>query len=372
MFFIKKIKSLLPVIIFVSILLAGFVASVITLKELPAASWKELTAPEKILSGEATHRFIQLLNQHFVLGKTFSQIEHGIIWNLTGDWGARVRPGCEDWLFLSDELELHPGREKSAQRRVAQIAQLQKQLEARGIKLFVVIVPDKTRIERAHLCTLSRPAVFENRIENWQRAIRQERVDVLDLTAALMAETTIDRYYHTDTHWNEAGADVAANAIAAELRALNRVQGAGAPVGLNKTLTDRPGDLIHLAGLDDLPAFLRPAVEQASLTTVEPLAVASDDLFGDTGLPRIALIGTSYSRNSNFVPFLEHRLGEAVANFSKEGGNFFGAAAAYFGSREFRDSPPELLIWEIPERVIEMPVTREESDSWNVTTLPHS
>jgi alginate O-acetyltransferase complex protein AlgJ len=88
-------------------------------------------------------------------------------------------------------------------------------------------------------------------------------------------------------------------------------------------------------------------------------ATAEDDLFGDTGLPSIAMIGTSFSRNSNFVPFLEAALGSRVGNFTRDGGEFAGAANAYFSSSAFKNSPPKIVIWEIPERSLQRPLDGE-------------
>jgi alginate O-acetyltransferase complex protein AlgJ len=229
-------------------------------------------------------------------------------------------------------------------------------LQARGIKLLMVVVPDKTRIEGDHLCGLHRPASFAQRVTNWQASLKGQGIATLDLTDTL-ANTAGERYYRSDTHWNETGASAAAKTVATKLAGLGWATVAPAgEVALNPVRTARSGDLVHLAGLDGLPSLLRPALEQAQVTEVAPVAVVSDDLFGDSGTPGVALIGTSYSRNSNFVPFLAHRLGEPVANLAKDGGDFAGAATAYFAGATFRDTPPKLVIWEIPERVIEMPV----------------
>lgn len=356
----RKFLTLLPMFAFVFLLLAGLVVSVLSLKELSSKDWATLKDPSNILSGTSTKRLTKMLNQHFVLGPAFNEIERGMLWNLTGDLGPSVRSGCKDWLFLTDELEVYPDRIKSAQFRAKLAAQLNQNLKHRGIKLLVVVVPDKTRIEGAHLCGLNRSHLFKNRVVNWLDSIKLKGVETLNLTPTLSAMKG-ERYYHTDTHWNEAGANVAAQAIATDLGKLKWADLAAATaVKLNTQLSPRPGDLVHLAGLSGLPALLRPTVELAQVTAVPPVTVASDDLFGDAGLPTIALIGTSYSRNSNFVPLLEHHLGEPVANLAKDGGDFSGAATVYLSSNTYRDTPPKIVIWEIPERVIESPIKNAE------------
>ena len=82
-------------------------------------------------------------------------------------------------------------------------------------------------------------------------------------------------------------------------------------------------------------------------------------------MPGIAVIGTSFSRNSNFIPFLEAALGTRVVNVARDGGEFAGAANAYFGSATFRDTPPKLVIWEIPERSLQRPLAGEPT-AWPV------
>jgi alginate O-acetyltransferase complex protein AlgJ len=355
----RKFLTLLPTLAFTALLLAGLAVSVMSLKAVSSEEWAELASISNILSGESTRRFTKLLNQHFVLGKTFNQIERGIQWNLTGDLGPGVRGGCDDWLFLADELEVYPDRIKSAQFRLSLAEQLAARLNERGIKLLMVVVPDKTRIESAHLCSLKRSALFDKRIANWLDTLNGHGIKTLNLTPVLAAMPG-ERYYHTDTHWNEAGANASAQAIASRLGELGWAQVVSDAVKLNSARTPRSGDLIHLAGLDGLPGFLRPKAELVQTSRIAPIAVASDDLFGDAGLPTIALIGTSYSKNSNFVPFLEHHLGAPVANLARDGGDFAGAATDYFGGKTFKTDPPRVVIWEIPERVLEKPLNDTE------------
>ncbi len=354
----KKYLTAFSAIAFAALLTGGLAVSLISLKAVPEKDWQELKDIDRILSGESTRRFTKLLNQHFVLGPAFNRIERGLLWNFTGDLGPGVRAGCGDWLFLADELQPHPDRQKSAAWRAELASQLDNRLKERGIRLLMVVVPDKTRIEASHLCALNRSKTFENRISVWLDALKDKGVATMDLTQVLSAMSG-ERYYRTDTHWNEAGSQAAALAIAQALKVCGWADLAGdGQVKLDSALTKRPGDLVHLAGLDGLPAFLRPATEMAQVTKVP--SIASDDLFGEESSPTIALIGTSYSRNSNFVPFLEHRLGETIANQARDGGDFFGAAIEYFGSVAFRSFAPKVIIWEVPERVIEMPVKDAE------------
>ena len=124
----------------------------------------------------------------------------------------------------------------------------------------------------------------------------------------------------------------------------------------------RPGDLVRLAGLEWLPVGLQPAVESVAASRFSEKADLSqrdadnlDDLFGDDNLPNVALIGTSFSRNSNFAEFLQQALGAPIGDFSKDGGEFSGGANGYFSNPAFVQTPPKLVIWEIPERDLQTP-----------------
>src|SRR5207253_153066 len=115
----------------------------------------------------------------------------------------------------------------------------------------------------------------------------------------------------------------------------------------------RPGDLVHLAGIDWLPLKWQPESEIVAQTSISELPSApvdspdnALDLFGDANLPDTALIGTSFSRNSNFAGFLQLALGAPVGNFAKDGGAFSGAANSYLNNPAFKETPPRLIIWE--------------------------
>ena len=316
--------------------------------------WPEQVDRHALLEGEITHHIAKELAKA-PLPEAAARLERGASWLLLGDTGPRVRQGCPDWLFLAEELDVPRQAAANARARAQTVIELRQQLAARHIQLLVAVVPDKSRIAADQLCGLRRPAAFASRIADWTRMLSAARVPVLDLTAVL-APLGSNAFLRTDTHWNETGAEAAARALAAYLQALP-FQATPAREFSRTALppTTRPGDLVRLAGLDWLPPRLQPTPEQPSHTQVDSRAPASasDDLFGDGDLPNVAVIGTSFSRNSNFLPFLEQALGASVGRFAKDGGHFAGAARDYFASPAFRQTPPQLLVWEIPDREIQ-------------------
>lgn len=314
---------------------------------------------DAVLEGEITHRIAKELAKA-PLPEHAAQLERAGSWLALGDTGPRVREGCPQWLFISDELKLNRHAADNAKAKAAAVIALRDRLKKRGIQLLVSVVPDKSRIAASQLCELRRPASLEPRVRDWTASLQAAGVDVLDLTPALQP-LGAEAFLRLDTHWSEAGAHAAAVAIAGKLagmgftatptRSFEIVQQPASP---------RPGDLVRLAGLDWLPVHLQPAEEVVMASTINeqvPEAAGDgdslDDLFGDANLPNLALIGTSFSRNSNFAGFLQQALKAPIGNFAKDGGEFSGAAKAYFASPAFSQTPPQLVVWEIPERDVQ-------------------
>ncbi|BBB59990.1 cell division protein FtsQ [Undibacterium sp. KW1] len=352
----------IPVAAFGVIMLGGFAVTQTSLREVPEEKWEGIGKIHRLLDGEATRQFSTQLNEHFLLSKPFAKIERGVTWTIAGDTGASVRRGCDGWLFLSDELTPYAHAAENAAARARIITQTAADLQMRGIKLVVAVVPDKTRIEEDHLCGLHRPAAFANRLNDWVSTLASNKVEVLNFAPALAAMKE-ERYYRSDSHWNERGANVAATTLADRLQSLKLVDKpatAPDPKAIQSNTTERSGDLMRVSNLEGLPAWMRPATEVTQVSKVAPVAVASDDLFGDAGLPTVALVGTSFSRAANFVPFLSQHLGAPVANLAKDGGDFDGAAYAYLNSKEFKTQPPKVVVWEVPERMLQKTLTVSE------------
>ncbi|QHI98921.1 cell division protein FtsQ [Xylophilus rhododendri] len=304
------------------------------------------------------------------LARIAADSERQFSWIATGDLGPQVRQGCDGWLFLAEELMPQPDADRHLRERARAVAAIQEQLRARGIRLVVAVVPDKSRVESARLCTLGRSAAIDNRIRVWTAQMAAAGVPLIDTTAALQGLLTRgeDPFLRTDTHWTENGADAAAHAVADAVRGLGMELEPHQDYDIQRDApARRPGDLVRLAGLDGLPQALQPAAEDAvssrftprPAAAAAPAASAEADLFGDAALPQVALIGTSFSRTSHFAEFLAAALQTPVGNFARDGGNFWGSAGAYFASDAFKQTPPKLIVWELPERVLQLPVGQE-------------
>ncbi|GGX44370.1 alginate O-acetyltransferase AlgX-related protein [Undibacterium squillarum] len=345
----------LPALAFGLITVGGLIAGVRSLQQIPAEKWTEMADWRKVAQGESTRVLTSQLNEHFIFSKDFAATERAVSWNLARDTGAQVRPGCPGWFFLTEELTTFDGGPQNARARAWMVTEVARQLKQRGIPLVIAMVPDKARIEAAQTCGLHRPAAFAARYDLWMNEVRAAGITVLDLREPLQ-QVQGERYYRTDSHWNEAGASAVSAYIAQQLRQQQLITTDAAPMNAETVKSrqgERMGDLYKLSSLNDVPLWARPATEVTTLSDVAPVAVQSDDLFGDSGLPALSLIGTSFSLRGNFVPFLSRHVGAPVANLAKDGGAFDGAAQAFFHSKVFEQEPPKLIVWEIPERMLQ-------------------
>lgn len=128
-------------------------------------------------------------------------------------------------------------------------------------------------------------------------------------------------------------------------------------------MQERPGDLIRLMGLEQVPNALRPKPDQEApdLTIEKGAGKAQQGLFGDSAVP-VVLTGTSYSMRGNFQGYLQEFLAAKVLNTAKDGGGFLQAITAYLKDDAFKAAKPKVLIWEVPERMLRSPL--EDEATW--------
>jgi alginate O-acetyltransferase complex protein AlgJ len=354
--------SMLPGVALLVILLIGLAASLYTLvfkhAELPAKvmSWAD------VADGKTTAAIADFLQHANPLEAPLVTVDRVTAYVLTDDLGARVRRGCDNWLFLTDELALHRDRASNAAAHIRIVEQVAAYLKSRNIGLVVAPVPDKSRVQAATLCGVDRPSEIAGRLGDFEAQLKSAGVGIVDLLGPMSAAGG-ELYYRTDTHWNERGARTAADAVAAVLKQAGLAPTQKATFKVSEGAEhERVGDLIRLAGLDNVPYPLRPRGDEEAPTAIEEAAAASVGLLDETPPPELALIGTSFSRRADFAPFLSFALGSPVDNRAEDDGGITKAAITYFAKSEFQKTPPRAIVWEIPERMIEEPVVDSDTD----------
>ncbi|MGX9961935.1 alginate O-acetyltransferase AlgX-related protein [Roseomonas sp. F4] len=280
-------------------------------------------------------------------------------WKVFGSGGPTVAPGCDDWLFLTEELRPWgaEGQEAMAERArlLTRVAAL---LAARGIELRVVPVPDKARAAAPMLCGAPYSAEAAARGQAFRLLLEGTGLAVVDLAPVLLPEGPA-LFYRTDTHWNQEGARRAAQAIAAAMPDdLARDTAFQTTRAAEESLF--VGDLLRLMSLDQVPDSLRPRADRQRLEATEAAEAAEASILDEAPVPEVVLLGSSFSRNANFEGALQQALSAPIGNLSQAGGGFAGAAREFFGSVAWRETPPKLLVWEFPERVLNQPLNADD------------
>jgi alginate O-acetyltransferase complex protein AlgJ len=115
-----------------------------------------------------------------------------------------------------------------------------------------------------------------------------------------------------------------------------------------------------MMSLGDMPNALRPDPDvEAPQTTLKRSAPSNVGLLGDASMP-VTLVGTSYSLRANFHGHLQEALKADVLNVAKDGGGFLQSMKDYVQDESFKTAKPQLIVWEVPERVFSAPLSDDE------------
>ncbi len=283
-----------------------------------------------------------------------------------------VAVGQQDWLFTDEELFLGADTPAVIGRNLDRVRAVAEHLQAEAVPLALLVVPAKARLYRDKLADQQPVPAMQSLYRRFLQQMQPAPV----LAPALLPDLAEARaegvqiFLRTDTHWTPAGADVFARSAAAALRTALPEQpwdSARYRTSLGQT-REHEGDLLTYLPLEPLFPDLGPAPEALTERTTAPANQAgssAQSLFADTSA-NLVLVGTSYSANPlwDFPGALKRHLGRDLINVSDEGQGPFQPMTEYLQSDEFRNHPPELVIWEFPERYLAQPVHSETVLAW--------
>ncbi|WP_425147584.1 alginate O-acetyltransferase AlgX-related protein [Deinococcus sp.] len=262
--------------------------------------------------------------------------------------------GTDGWLYTSEEFQTAASDAAEIQRKLAYITQVRNTLAKSGAKLVVALIPAKVRIYPDHLGALKVPTVNVGVYQSFRQQVVAAGIPAPDLEMPFRtAQTTIQVFQKTDTHWTPQGAEVAAQVIAHQVKALKL----DLPVAQFRTSLSqsrvRKGDLLRYI---PVPDGIGPAPDQIATSTTERTDAGGGGLLGADSIP-VTLVGTSYSARTknnvwNFDGQLEQALGSEVINASEEGSGPIIPMRKYLVGKNISDNPPKVVIWEIPERYL--------------------
>lgn len=266
--------------------------------------------------------------------------------------------GEKGWLFRSEaELVEQFGPDLEGLRHLKRFARHLK--ETTGTELVMVFQPTKGLVHPDRLPDTS-PVPFSWNVarHSYGEALerfRQAGLVVPDLTPLLTEPTGEEAYYFKrDHHWTPYGARRTAKLVADRIKKMPVYQS----LPKNDFVTRRSGLIRKDGSLQDAVhricgfKYGSQYVDEFRTESVGTGQVAgASALFGDQGLPPITLVGTSNSKGAqdyNFVGSLQEFLGVEILNMAVAGGSYDGSMFEYLLSDNFRQSPPKILIWEVP------------------------
>ncbi|MFO2465100.1 alginate O-acetyltransferase [Pseudomonas sp. 15FMM2] len=276
--------------------------------------------------------------------------------------------GRDHWLYSDEEFNPTANAEQNLQDNYALVEGVRQQLKAKGVQLVMAIVPAKVRLYPEHLGEVRPANVHGGLYQDFHARVAADKIIAPDLLGPLQQAKLHGQqvFLRTDTHWTPDGAEVAARQLAKAINARTLLSGEPQRFVTDaEGIAPHSGDLRLFLPLDPLFENLMPPKEplQKRVThAVQSQAAGDDALFADSEMP-VALVGTSYSANPNwnFVGALKQALGSEVVNYSEDGHGPILPMLSYLKSDDFKNSPPQVLIWEFPERYL--PVNNEIGDA---------
>lgn len=266
-----------------------------------------------------------------------------------------VLVGADGWLYSAEEYDVVADVPAAIRAWSDTVAAVAARLAEDDIALVVALVPSK-----AVMVPDPAPAPLPDgarvRYQATLDALHAHGVLAPDLRPALAEASEHGAVYlRTDTHWTPHGALAAARAVARTVAERAPFPGLEATPYRTDTLGAEPllGDLSTFLDLGPLAGRIGPRPDLLEVRRTVSLEGPGEDLFAEVSLP-VALVGTSYSADPrwNLPGSLRDALGADVHEAALSGLGPLEPLERYLASEAFINTPPEVVVWEIPERYL--------------------
>ncbi|OZG74310.1 hypothetical protein BTA51_04665 [Hahella sp. CCB-MM4] len=345
---------------------AVFIVLVVALGVWSLGAWRDFQQPEEIsaIDGGWAQQYESHYNEEFPVKNFGTSFWAAVQYLLFSEGREGVVVGNDEWLFTQEEFKAYPDFADRVNNQLELISQVKQYLDNQGVDLAVVIVPSKARVYAEHLQD-SMP--YEGHKDLYFSAVEKLLAkgihSPLLLPGMMEGKDQARMFLRTDTHWTPEGAAIAASEIVRQLepKEKNMEWHTKAFETVSQKPREHKGDLLNYIPLDPYFAYLGPGTEPLLPRETFPLdsedqaSGMDDDLFGESSA-EVALVGTSYSANPlwNFVGALQQQAGVEVISYAQEGKGPVIPMMEYLLSDDFLESPPNVVIWEFPERYIPM------------------
>lgn len=280
---------------------------------------------------------------------------------LLGETRQGAVAGTDGWLFTAEELRAQPTDIQLAA-TVRTVADVRARLALHGVDLIVIPLPAKIDIYRDHGPDPAFGVALQSLYSQFVAQLAALDIRVVDTRSALL-NAAVPVFFATDTHWTPHGAAIVAGAVAASGNISTGDLLYDVTTAAPKALT---GDLVSFVSTPELAPRIGLPVENVAIHTQTAVVTdAGDDIFG-AAAQDIVLVGTSYSANPDwgFADALMRTLGRDVVSVAQQGLGPLQPMQQYLASPDYRDAPPQVVIWEIPIRYLTDPAL------WPAGVLP--
>jgi alginate O-acetyltransferase complex protein AlgJ len=236
-----------------------------------SALWPRIVESNRALLARM-EAFERRLEDEAIVGQTLRPYAQRLLTGWLGAGNERVYPGRDGWLYYRPDVEYVTGRgflePAVIARRMAQaaewteppaadprpaLAQLKRQLDARGIVLVVMPTPVKPAIHPEMLARGSPAPMHNASYAAFIQAIEADGLVVFDPSDALAAARRAGpQYLKTDTHWRPEAMELAAERLAALMTARRWLPGVADPgYHVERIEVRNAGDTARMLDLPD-------------------------------------------------------------------------------------------------------------------------
>lgn len=326
------------------------------------------------LSSMARHlrRFEIDLEEHSYFEEIIRPGFQALFYALLRQPGNKALVAEEDWIFYLPGLRYlvepyyatHESLKPTGADPLTVIADFQKQLAERKIRLLVVVVPGKASIYPERLTSFADlPKQAYRNTRRFVKELHAMGVDVLSLHETLLKKKNGSAqalFMQTDTHWSGLGVRIAAQTVADRIkqqawyRQFQTIQHQGSRYVRKSLEVTRSGDIPRMTQM----AFQSLLFESEQVTCFQ-VRDHANALYQDDPNSPILLIGDSFSRvfqtdeptSAGLIANLAYELSLPLASIVNDGGASTLVRQQLARKIEILEGK-KLVIWEFVERDI--------------------
>jgi len=313
------------------------------------------------LNGKSATAFDDNFSRYFPIEKFARSFWGKTEYNFFNQGRDGVVIGNEGWLFTSEEFSTPQNRQQLFQTNKNFILDVHQLFQGKSINLVIALIPVKYRVYDDYLSNSVYPHHNDKLHRNILKFFEENDIEYINLLSVL--KNNENTYLKQDTHWSPIGAKISAKEVARYIHQNQIFKNDTKSYQLSKNgykNTIEP-DLMRYLPLGDDKIFSK-TIEINRAQAIKDQEADETSLFSDINIP-IALVGTSYSANPNwgFHDFLQYYLQADILNAADEGLGPFDVMKKYLDDDSVKNNPPEIIIWEIPERYLVIEPEKNQS-----------